>query len=129
MSHVKRVFGCLGGALLAGVMLFLALNALCVSRLVRERLTSPNGRAEALIVGINAGAATSYSYEVYIAEPGDSPRDGILVIRGLNGAFRARWTGAQAFEVVLGREGRFRDAERSITLDGMRYSITAKPGP
>jgi hypothetical protein len=48
-----------------------------------SRLTSPDSHVDAILVEVNAGATTSYYYEVYIAPRGQKPgasKDAVLVI-------------------------------------------------
>ncbi|MEJ2610931.1 MAG: hypothetical protein P8179_12820 [Candidatus Thiodiazotropha sp.] len=53
-----------------------------------QRVASPDGRLDAVLVEINAGATTSYVYEVYVVPQGASANDTTKTMIRLDGATR-----------------------------------------
>ncbi len=53
-----------------------------VAREEMARLSSPDFRVDAILIRANAGATTSFVFEVYIVQTGDVPTEDDLLFRG-----------------------------------------------
>ncbi|MEJ2405784.1 MAG: hypothetical protein P8171_16075 [Candidatus Thiodiazotropha sp.] len=102
-----------------------------------QRVASPDGRLDAVLVEVNAGATTSYVYEVYVVPHGVPASDTKRVMARLDGATRntsaygatLRWQGQGDLNVEYLQARHIRDlAVDGVTVAGELVRIHLQPG-
>lgn len=115
-----------------GVLTIAALAYLSCSMVGRDVVTTrrtPDGAYKAVLVEINAGATTSFAYEVYI-EPAESESQTHKVAY-LYGAIRSadayganlRWSANRSLEVEYFRANRTKDVISPLAIEGEAFHV------
>jgi hypothetical protein len=113
-------------SLLASLMC-ITMGCFCTSRNEVARLRSPDGEIDGIIVETNAGATTSYGYEVLLAPAGQPMSSGLQAAR-LYGAARStsaygvnlRWIGPSSLGIEY-LNAKFVELEQAQLTSGGRW--------
>lgn len=124
----------MGRAFNAGLAAALLLMALaCVARDEVARVPSPDGRLDAVLWEINAGATVSFSYVVKIQERGKTGGQRVMV---LDGAYRnedayganIKWLSNTKVGIEFLGSDEYLVVRDSVELAGRRVDVVAHPG-
>lgn len=126
--HARAVVALVGAA----VLLISACGLVFpVERVERSRVASPDGRVEAVVVRTNAGATTSYGYNVYIVPAGGKPEEKreLLNADGLSeGELRVAWTAPRVLQISVGdaRIYHYKNFWMSADVDEYDYVVKVR---
>lgn len=108
------------------VVVMLVVSCDTVSRTEVTRIKSPDSIADAVLIKVNAGATTSYAYEVYIIPTGGQPTQGNEIFKAdkING-LEIQWIQSKYLEIKYddGRIFHFSNFWHSKDVDNFRYIV------
>lgn len=102
-----------------------------VERVEQSRVASPDGRVEAVVLRTNAGATTSYGYQVHLVPAGTAPEEKAELLRadGISpGELRVDWAGPRMLRISLGdaRIFHYKNFWMSADLDEYEYVVKVR---
>ncbi len=99
-----------------------------------KRLSSPDGKAEAVVQLIDGGATTSRSYSVFVvpkeAKPAEESRAVTFEAPTLSGGeygIIVSWTSPTTLEVKSEQARRVFEIQTTVTIAGVAYHVQRKP--